>query len=319
MSAERVGIIPASPPREACAWLVRGGRKGETVEHNLEGEVVTLGWGDWVVDAPAESFRDKERLKSYLAQYYESNYQRGWTEKQKVTSCSGIWRFVNEINIGDLVVLPSFGLEKAHRWIRIGEVIGHPVRDPSQPRGARLRRGVKWFTKAVPISEVKIDRINARGWTVVRLDPGQVKDALSRHLADDYYWSGEEAGVLPADGTEVPEGAKTRVEVNRYERDPVARKRCLEHYHYTCQVCGLRFEERYGEFALGFMHVHHKTPLSQIDDHENHRINPETDLVAVCPNCHAMLHHHQDKPCDVETLQQLMKEACDISDKNDRN
>ena len=32
-----------------------------------------------------------------------------------------------------------------------------------------------------------------------------------------------------------------------------------------------------------------------------------------------MLHHHPDKPCDVETLQQLMKEACDISDKNDRN
>ncbi len=322
MSAERVEIVPAIPPKEACAWLVRGGREGETVKHNLDFSVVTLGWGDWVVNAPVESFSDRALLTSYLDQYYESNYQPDWTESHKKTSCSGIWRFINEINIGDLVVLPSHashGVPKPHKWIAIGEVMGHAVRDPSQSQGARLRREVEWLAETVPISNVKIDGLDTRGWTVVSLDLGQVRDALSRHLGDGFDWSGDEAGVLSADGTEVPEGAKTRVEVNRYERDPSARKRCLKHYDYTCQVCGLKFEERYGEFAREYMHVHHKTPLSQIDDHENHRITPETDLVAVCPNCHAMLHHHPDKPCDVETLRQLMTEAFDISDKNDRN
>ena len=115
--------------------------------------------------------------------------------------------------------------------------------------------------------------------------------------------------MLSDDELEVPEGAKTRVEVNRYERDPKARRRCLEHYDYTCQVCDLKFEERYGAFACRYMHAHHIVPLSQIADHDNHTVNPETDLVAVCPNCHAMLHHRSRIPRTVETLGQLMAEA----------
>lgn len=106
---------------------------------------------------------------------------------------------------------------------------------------------------------------------------------------------------------------------HRQLNESATTSRCLEHYDYRCEVCGLRFEERYGEFAREYMHVHHKTPLSQIDDHQNHRIIPEADLIAVCPNCHAMLHHHPDKPCDIKTLQQLMKDAPDKSDINDRN
>ena len=115
--------------------------------------------------------------------------------------------------------------------------------------------------------------------------------------------------MLSANGHEVPEGAKSRVEVNRYERDRNARQKCLDHFDYTCQVCDLRFEDRYGEFAREYMQVHHKVLLSQIADHENYKVNPLTDLVAVCPNCHAMLHHHPDKPCTVEKLKQEMDRA----------
>ena len=74
-------------------------------------------------------------------------------------------------------------------------------------------------------------------------------------------------------------------------------------------MCDLKFEDRYGQFSRGYMQVHHIMPLSQIPGHEIYKVNPSTALVAVCPNCHAMLHHHPDKPCTVETLKQEMEKA----------
>ena len=286
------------------------------VDYNLANCVITLGWGDWVVGAPGQAFDDKERLKNYIDRWYEDNWKPPWDEPDKVTAVSGIWRFCDKMNVGDRVVMPSYGLSREASWIAIGIVMGDWDRNASSDPGARLYRPVEWLESHIPKSEVSIRRLNQRRWAVVELDRDEVNDVLQRrgHLADNEHglndnWSGDEAGVLSDSGLEVPEGAKTRVEVNRYERDPTARQRCLEHYDHTCQVCNLKFEERYGAFARGYMHVYHIVPLSQIADHENHKVNPETDLAAVCTNCHAMLHHHPDNPCTVETLRRLMAEA----------
>ena len=111
------------------------------------------------------------------------------------------------------------------------------------------------------------------------------------------------------DGHEIPEGAKTQVMVNRYERHPEARRRCLDHFGYECQVCGLRFEERYGELGREFMQVHHKLPLSEIADPDNYTVNPLEDLVPVCPNCHAMLHRPAGTTLTVEELRRRMDET----------
>ena len=45
------------------------------------------------------------------------------------------------------------------------------------------------------------------------------------------------------------------------------------------------------EFA-GKIHVHHKEPLGSVKD--SHTVNPETDLIPVCPNCHMILHSKKD-------------------------
>ncbi|MYB24015.1 MAG: hypothetical protein F4X37_02710 [Acidimicrobiia bacterium] len=52
-----------------------------------------------------------------------------------------------------------------------------------------------------------------------------------------------------------------------------------------------------------------KTPLSEIEDHENHVVNPLEDLVPVCPNCHAMLHRPKGQTLTVEELRQRMDET----------
>ena len=102
------------------------------------------------------------------------------------------------------------------------------------------------------------------------------------------------------------EGAVKSVLVNKYERNPIARQICLDKHGYNCSVCELNFEENYGEIGKNFIHVHHIIPISSIGN--EYEIDPENDLVPVCPNCHAMLHKGKDgKVLAVEELKELLK------------
>ncbi|WP_198402997.1 HNH endonuclease [Pseudoalteromonas sp. 1_2015MBL_MicDiv] len=84
------------------------------------------------------------------------------------------------------------------------------------------------------------------------------------------------------------EGATKVVTINKYERDVKARKKCIAHFGCVCQVCGFDFEKVYGDLGKGYIHVHHIVPLSEIG--KEYEVNPEEDLVPLCPNCHAMVH-----------------------------
>lgn len=101
----------------------------------------------------------------------------------------------------------------------------------------------------------------------------------------------------------VIEGAVCRVLVNVYERDPSARRKCIEHWGTRCVVCALDFSDRYGELGAGFIHVHHLRPLSEI--REQYELDPITDLRPVCPNCHAML-HRKSPPLGVDELRAVV-------------
>lgn len=85
-----------------------------------------------------------------------------------------------------------------------------------------------------------------------------------------------------------PEGAKTHVMVNRYERDPRNRKKAIEIHGESCMGCGFNFRKKYGEIGSGYIVVHHTVPVSQIGP--DYLIDPMNDLVPLCANCHAMVH-----------------------------
>jgi 5-methylcytosine-specific restriction enzyme A len=87
------------------------------------------------------------------------------------------------------------------------------------------------------------------------------------------------------------EGTVERIEVNRYERDPRARRACLQHWGHDCVVCGFSFKKTYGALGEGFIHVHHLRELSTVP--ADYEVDPVIDMRPVCPNCHAMLHRRQ--------------------------
>jgi len=93
--------------------------------------------------------------------------------------------------------------------------------------------------------------------------------------------------------SDLPEGAKLQATVNRYERNPEARKQCINHYGAKCCICGFSFGDTYGS-DKDFIHVHHVKPLSEIGT--RYTVDPIEDLHPVCPNCHAVIHIRQGEP-----------------------
>lgn len=87
---------------------------------------------------------------------------------------------------------------------------------------------------------------------------------------------------------QILEGNKIEAVTSRYERNPHARQLCLSKHGYDCAVCGFNFEKTFGSLGKDYIHVHHVNPLYEID--KVHELNPFTDLIPICPNCHSMIH-----------------------------
>lgn len=103
-----------------------------------------------------------------------------------------------------------------------------------------------------------------------------------------------EFGYLPATKVSKPRAEeyveflrfKEQVLVAEQHRNREARRKCLEKFGAKCQICGFESEAEYG--IPGIIEVHHKDPVADIDG--SRTVNPETDLIPLCPNCHAIVH-----------------------------
>lgn len=85
------------------------------------------------------------------------------------------------------------------------------------------------------------------------------------------------------------EGKVKQVMVNAIERNPDARRKCIEHYGAICNSCDFDFSKKYGaELGSGFIHVHHLLDIALIG--KEYKVDPINDLRPLCPNCHAMVH-----------------------------
>lgn len=118
-----------------------------------------------------------------------------------------------------------------------------------------------------------------------------------------------ETGIYPDEinsSSSLLEGAVYQVSVNAYERNTVARQKCIEHYGTSCFVCGFNFGKVFGELGKGFIHIHHLRQLSEIC--EEYQVDPVKDLCPVCPNCHAMIHRYS-RPLSIEAIKGIMEKA----------
>ncbi|WP_085592316.1 HNH endonuclease [Pseudomonas sp. B14(2017)] len=101
------------------------------------------------------------------------------------------------------------------------------------------------------------------------------------------------------------EGSKTSYFGTRYERRKDLRVKAIAIHGLDCKACGFDFEQAYGEHAKGFIHVHHVVPISDFGGEK--AVNPETDLVTLCANCHAVVHRKRDKTLSVDELKGMLR------------
>ena len=100
------------------------------------------------------------------------------------------------------------------------------------------------------------------------------------------------------------EGKKTQVLTTKYERDPKLRLQAVLIHGESCAVCGFNFEEKYGEHGKGFIHIHHIKAISTAGGEII--VNPETDLIPLCANCHAMIHRRKDITLTIDELSKII-------------
>lgn len=101
------------------------------------------------------------------------------------------------------------------------------------------------------------------------------------------------------------DGKKIAYYTTKYERNKENREAAIRAHGMKCQCCGFDFEKTYGEIGKGFIEVHHVVPLSYLG--EAVTINPHTDLVCLCSNCHRMIHRRIDGIITVEELRNMIE------------
>ena len=88
------------------------------------------------------------------------------------------------------------------------------------------------------------------------------------------------------------EGKRTVYYTTKYERSSKNREAAIRIHGTKCMICGFDFGQKYGELGKGYIEVHHIKPLATLE--QEVVINPETDLICVCANCHRMLHRFKN-------------------------
>lgn len=246
----------------------------------------------------------KDRL-SQLGYQFEEKYNRNEIELPKLKS-NGRVREYNYYSdeLKGRVVYEHLVNNKDHRWMDInilgrnGNTNGRDSANILYYLGMRaVYRGVfagKTLDELIEVLQTKGEEYT----NITRLLKVHSKsEELYKNVIDDI------DSQIIEEGHGI-EGARKSYLVNKYERDPKNRKKAIEIHGLNCFGCGFNFEEVYGERGKDFIEVHHVKPLSTVK--EEIVVNPETDLVPVCSNCHRMIHRRKDEILTVEELKKLI-------------
>jgi 5-methylcytosine-specific restriction enzyme A len=145
-------------------------------------------------------------------------------------------------------------------------------------------------------SRVEKRLLDPTSWWVESYDPSTGRCTVTRGFRGRERMLPEE--VDPQEDA-LMEGGSERIAVNAYERNPEARRKCVEHFGHRCCICEVNLEEIYGGVCRDYIHVHHVIPVSQRSG--PYMVDPIADLRPVCPNCHAVL-HRRSPPYEIEDV-----------------
>ncbi|HUY06631.1 MAG TPA: HNH endonuclease [Acidimicrobiales bacterium] len=249
-------------------------------------------------------------------------------EVAKVASAGGEFKALRPVGVGDA---PTFSVSLSHNLIWAEAMFLPDTFSGSLIRrmGERILPETAVWTKVVEEGhrdgvetsirinnqKVSTEQLPSDTWRQIEIEcrlklprattPNVLEESLRRAagLCLSLVLSGLDIENIDEPEAGLPEGAMTKVLVNRFERNPVNRYRCIRHHGHVCWVCDFAFETKYGDLGAEFIEVHHVVPVSQIPS--GYVVNPITEMVPLCSNCHSMIHRH-DPPIRPEALRDLI-------------
>jgi len=93
--------------------------------------------------------------------------------------------------------------------------------------------------------------------------------------------------------------------ITTYERNPKLRRQAIAIHGCSCKACGFNFGDVYGEYAEGYIHIHHVQPVSELGGPKE--VDPESDLVPLCANCHSVVHRKKGSTLSLSQLINMIK------------
>ena len=182
-------------------WMVRAGSYGEQEQGALDNNVVTIGWTEF---PDLTQFKTKEDLtKEYSRLFPDAN-------RRKVANHVGqIWRFVHDIQKGDLVGLPLH-MQSA---IAIGKIESDYEFKTIAPNIQHIRR-VKWL-KTIPRSSFDQNILYSFGafMTVCKIERENAENKVKKLLQ---LKEGGSDQITPVEEIEVEE-----IDIEEYAKDQV--------------------------------------------------------------------------------------------------
>ena len=127
--------------------------------------------------------------------------------------------------------------------------------------------------------------------------------AASAQLLDSLLDTAIQVPVVEPQNEELTEGRRLVVLQEQVERSAAARARAIAIRGTDCMACGFSFGAAYGELGAGFVEVHHLAPIASAGVRA---VDPRTDLVVLCANCHSMV-HRKEPPLMIQGLQGHMR------------
>lgn len=171
-----VAEAPALPEasRGQRAWIIRAGRDGENEALAHQESVALIGWSEL---GPLTAEHTRGQIRQLIRERF------GETRSRSLDSqASSIYRFIHEVAIGDVVVIP---LQSDRQKVTIGVVTGaffHRADGPFAAHDAHYLRPVRWLAQAVPYERLDDDLVKALG-AQGTLSEIHRDDSVSRLLA----------------------------------------------------------------------------------------------------------------------------------------
>jgi len=184
--------------------MVRAGRYGQQEQGALDNNVVTIGWNKL---PDLSNIKTKEEF----TKFYTGVYPDEVDNKRKFANQVGqVWRFIHDIEKGDLVALPL----KTQSAIAIGKVEGEYQYEPLADNIKHLRK-VKWL-KTIPRSAFDQDLLYSFGAlsTVCQISRNNAENRIIELLRKEEFVvdTGKELEVV-----------EETIDIEEYARDQIAK------------------------------------------------------------------------------------------------